>query len=497
MSPTSPAGGSPTLSQALASLRRLSPERRAALLDLLARRYRERLDQALAEQVRRRLGAETAVSLPRHLRLHGPLSSLRVPPAAPLLDLFDERRGRLLVLGAAGAGKTTLALELALALVARAQADPQAPLPVLLSASAWLPRGRLSAWLGPALREALGLERSEAASLAEDGGLLLLLDDLDGLPAEPRAAFVRALNVFMAEQPLAPLVVLCRERGEAGAGLTLAIDAALELEPLDPSAVARALAEQPAAQGALAALQREALLREVVATPLMLNLLLAQAGQAPAPSRAGTAEERRRELWAGYLRGALAQPALEDPADALRWLRWLARRLRGQGAESFVADNPRKLLQYPARLRFGYRALVLLLWTLVGGLGALLWGASLPLLWGLLLGLVMVWEDTQNDEGGWLIPLLTMAALVGYERGLPAVPYVLTGGLCLVLNGLLRRYGLRLALAWTDASRCGREPSWRPWLRAGCWSATARSAASATRCCATSAPTSATPRSTI
>ncbi len=54
-----------------------------------------------------------------------------------LVDVFDDHRGQLLILGAPGAGKTTLLLELARELLDRAGHDGEHPIPVVFNLSSW------------------------------------------------------------------------------------------------------------------------------------------------------------------------------------------------------------------------------------------------------------------------------------------------------------------------------------------------------------------------
>jgi hypothetical protein len=89
--------------------------------------------------------------------LRGPrASSQPVPPGTPVLDLFDSQQGQLLVLGAPGAGKTTLIVELAQALTTRALTDTQARIPVVLNVAAWRSGQNLRDWLAPTLCDLLG-----------------------------------------------------------------------------------------------------------------------------------------------------------------------------------------------------------------------------------------------------------------------------------------------------------------------------------------------------
>ncbi|HEU4327008.1 MAG TPA: NACHT domain-containing protein, partial [Roseiflexaceae bacterium] len=175
----------------------LTPRQRAELLDRLVLRYRERLDNALAHKVRLQLGLHTRPDAVdpawRRLHLRGLVISKVVPPGTPVVELFDGQQEQLLVLGAPGAGKTTLIVELAQALAARAQLNLQVRLPVVLNIAAWHSGQTLREWLQRALRDVLGVSRRFAAQLAGSDDLLLLLDGLDEVAADHRATCVAAI----------------------------------------------------------------------------------------------------------------------------------------------------------------------------------------------------------------------------------------------------------------------------------------------------------------
>jgi hypothetical protein len=384
----------------------LSLHQRADLLNRLSLRYHRRLENTLAREAQLRAGLHTrpdAVDpLWRRLHLRDSVVVRRLPPSVPPLEIFDAQEGQLLVLGAPGAGKTLLIVELAQALTDRALADPYARIPVLLNVSAWRSGQTLREWLPAALRDALGTSKRFAVQLAHSDELLLLLDGLDEVAAEHRAACVRAINGYLRERDLAPpLVVGCRSRVYTDLGAKLQIAGAIELEPLNLAVVERILADLPEAQGVLEGLQADPLLRELATSPLMMGvLLLAHSGQAVPLIQSQSLEERRRVLWATYVRRMFIQRPLERPwstAQVLRWLRWLARHLRAESVTNFLTDDLQPTMLPSNRLRFCYRGLSGLVVGLTIGLptavvsmllSALAFGFARGLIEGLHMGLV-------------------------------------------------------------------------------------------------------------
>ncbi|MEO3756615.1 NACHT domain-containing protein [Streptomyces sp. B6B3] len=176
-------------------------------------------------------------------------------------------RRRLVALGDAGTGKTTLAVLLTLALLHDRNA--REPVPVLLSLASFDP-GRESApvWLRrvvaadyPALRP------GEVAELLADGWLLPVLDGMDELPPRAQAAALASLNETL--PPTAPPVLTCRtaEYAAAVAGVGVLVGAAVvEPAPLRP-ADSLAMLQLATPPGCARQQCWEALARHVVCEP--------------------------------------------------------------------------------------------------------------------------------------------------------------------------------------------------------------------------------------
>lgn len=152
-------------------------------------------------------------------------------------------RRRLVILGPAGAGKTTLAVQLLLQLLAVRSA--QEPVPVLLSLAGWdtTTTPRLQDWLTdrltrdyPAVR---AVHPDAARELVEQGCVLPVLDGLDELPDESRPAVISAINSSLAAHD--QLVLTCRTeeyRDAVSASDVLTAAAVIEPEPLSTPAIA-------------------------------------------------------------------------------------------------------------------------------------------------------------------------------------------------------------------------------------------------------------------
>jgi NACHT domain len=130
-----------------------------------------------------------------------------------LIETFgrDDIRGKLLILGAAGVGKTIALLSLAEQLVEGAISNPKTVLPVLFELSTWRNDNQsIQAWLIDQLYDLHGGNRKSKLyeQWLEQQVLLPLLDGLDELGLERQKKCTKRIDEFSAYYP--QLVVCCR-----------------------------------------------------------------------------------------------------------------------------------------------------------------------------------------------------------------------------------------------------------------------------------------------
>ena len=299
-------------------------------------------------------------------------------PGTQLIDVFNRLDRALLILGAPGAGKTTLLLQLAQHLLRQAAQDPQQPIPVVLLLSSWAQqRLPLADWLVDALNEHYEIPRKIGQAWIEADEILPLLDGLDEVKVEHRAACVEAINRFRREHGLVPLVVCSRSEAYEALGTPLRLQGALSVQPLTRADVDTYLAQVGAPLAAVRqAVQDDPTLWELLDTPLMLEVVtLACAGEAGATfPMQGTLAERRRHLFTIYVdrmfRRRKATTAYTRQQTE-RWLAWLAVQMTQHGQTVFYLERM-QLTWLPYRLRsklrnFGKRTAIrvgLLIFTL-------------------------------------------------------------------------------------------------------------------------------------
>lgn len=339
--------------------------------------------------------------------------------AAPtkMIDLFEASGRALLILGAPGSGKTIALLDLAHALLARAERDPTQPIPVVFNLSAWSdPDQAFADWLIAELSDKYRIPKKLGRAWLDGHRLLLLLDGLDEVRPDQRAACIDAINAF-ARESLHGLAVCSRlEEYDALYPKRLELDSAVCLQPLNAGQVDAFLTGAAADLDALrATLASDPALQALADTPLMLHIMsevYQDAPAAPATAAPTTTEERRHHLIDGYVarmfeRLGVAAPFSQDQTTA--WLAWLAHEMNRHHRSVFLIEH----LQPNWLATRGQR------WTYLLG-SRLLGGGLLGLIVGLLFGF-FVWESSweAGDSTVQELPVLVLAGtLVGSLVGL-------------------------------------------------------------------------------
>lgn len=264
--------------------------------------------------------------------------------ARGLVEAFrtDSRR-QLVVLGAPGAGKSTLALLFTIAALDRCGSDD--PVPVLLSVAGWHPVEPIENWITRRVAEdhpaVAGLGKAAHAAvrrLLDDRMILPMLDGLDELPGPLLGAAVAELD--RAAGCGLPMVVTCRHAEFEQAvtdGGTLSNAAVIEIAPVCAVDAARYLTEREVAgstrwRPVLDGLRDDPTgpAATVLSTPLMIAVarrVYQQPDSDPVQlTEFATAAELERHLLARFLSAAF--PESHDNAREQRWLTFLALHLR-------------------------------------------------------------------------------------------------------------------------------------------------------------------------
>jgi hypothetical protein len=391
----------------------LTPDERRRLLDIVqSDRVDPRLSQGLRAAVRVDFGlTETPAAVPARLRTYAQQESgppQEQPIRGSIHDIFENTaRGRLLILGAPGTGKTNLLLELAQSLIDEARRDPERAIPIVFSLPRWTlgeSKRTLADWMKDDLASEYGLSRAAADALVRKDRILPLLDGLDEVAEHRREDCVDAIHGFQKDRNLGPLAVCCRVAEYEAIRKKLDLGAAVRVEKLTRQDVEHAIAD-PRMARVREALETDPQLWEVVDTPLWLHVLYG-AAQTAQPS--GTQELAPRErLYARYVEYALGRregsPGKRTAREPLlRRLGWLAGEMSRRDQPQFALEDldfswlPTRGSRSAARLFIGLTSglVFALLFILVLGLDW--WILGFPI--GLAVGLIVIRKCQAMEE---------------------------------------------------------------------------------------------------
>ena len=344
-----------------------------------------------------------AVPDPWHLMLQQPDAALRpLPAGTSITRAYDSANEALLILGAPGAGKTTLLLELARDLLDRAEHDASHPVPVIFNLSSWTSkRHSLQDWFAEELSNKYQVPRKLGQALVENEEILPLLDGLDEVDVRERTACIHAINLYRQAHGLLPMVVSSRIADYLSQKERLTLSSAVTIQPLSYAQVDEYIASGGEALRALrVALQQDAGMRELAATPLMLNILtLAYQGMPIKDLLWDGIAPTRRQVFERYIdRMLAARETPYQPEQIRNGLAWLARQLKQHGQTVFYIERmqPHWLADYSRKI---YNLLAI----------------RLPaVLTGILLGLALYVTILSDFSSSFLLELTLLGGLLGW-----------------------------------------------------------------------------------
>ncbi len=391
-------------------------------------------------------------------------SSRSLAPGQGIGALFESVGRSLLILGAPGAGKTITLLDLARELVRQAEADAAQPIPLVLNLSSWQPRQTLAAWLLEELSSKYQIPRRMGQAWLDASRLTLLLDGLDEVQIENRAACVEAINHFLDEVGSPGIAVASRIEDYTALPVRLKLYAAVALRPLSPEQVQERVASGGPALAALGrALEANPALLTMAQSPLMLDIMTMACEEMSADSLRRLSsenwQEQQHHLFATYVdrmferRGQGAQPYSRE--ETIGWLSWLARGMRRQGQTVFMLEQlqPGWLASRAERWRYALATRWLAAVLVAGGYG---------LVSGSVVFLMRLFR-TGPDGVVQMGPVVSLFFGTGPMLGVIQA----------TLSGLAFAAGAGLFLAWMDGRRIAHrnpataQPPGSPWRTFG------------------------------
>ena len=326
--------------------------------------------------------------------------SFRLPPKASVAKVFDRTGGKLVILGATGAGKTTTLLELAMVLVSRAQKDHTLPLPVLFELGTWKEQsGAIADWLIAQLRFKYGIPVAVGKQWLAEQKLLPLLDGLDEVETHRQDSCIQAINQFI-ECEFKPkhLIVCSSFEAYKNCPNRFRLQAAILLKPLTETQIQNYLLEARSRE-LWYSIEKEQELLKLAKSPLLLSMMALAYEDILIESwkRITSPEEQRKYLLTAYIRRQMTGEVKQYPrgrgkelrSEQIRhWLGWLARKMEQQGTQEFLLDKmPSSWLETGEQQRvyhFGVKLLGGLILVIVGLIVTLVSGS----IWGLIAGAI-------------------------------------------------------------------------------------------------------------
>ncbi|MEG4090659.1 NACHT domain-containing protein [Microcoleus sp. Pol12B4] len=324
--------------------------------------------------------------------------SFRLPPKASIAKVFDRSGGKLVILGATGAGKTTTLLELARVLISRAQKDASLPVPVLFELGSWKAEsGAIADWLIAQLQFKYGISPAVGKKWLAEQKLLPLLDGLDEVETYRQNSCIQAINQFVESEFKPKHLVACSSfEAYKNCETRFRLQAAVLLKPLTETQIKNYLQEARSRE-LWYSIEHEPELLKIAKVPLFLSMMALAYDDIliEAWKRLTSAEEQRKYLLTAYIRHQMTGQVKQyprgkelRPEQIRHWLGWLARRMEQQGIQEFYLDRiPSSWLQTADERRkyqFGVKLVGGLIWVILGLIATLVSGS----IWGIVAGAV-------------------------------------------------------------------------------------------------------------
>ncbi|HMN15099.1 MAG TPA: NACHT domain-containing protein [Bellilinea sp.] len=231
-------------------------------------------------------------------------------PGTPLIEVYDQFGGSLLLLGLAGMGKTTSLLRLTRELVLRAQDNIDQAIPVFLRFRRWdWKNTSLQKWVVEEIAVTYQISPGESSALIQRKSIILILDGLDELP-QVSVDTIAAVNEFIRLGIVQGIVLSCRNHSYEPLDLKLEVNMAVELMPLDEEQIHAAFRGfGPQYMSALEQIKQDNRLYPVLTNPLAMKIILQQLERGSFPQPIDNA---------GILISEMIKRAVRDVADSTK-----------------------------------------------------------------------------------------------------------------------------------------------------------------------------------
>ncbi|MGB3513769.1 MAG: NACHT domain-containing protein [Microcoleaceae cyanobacterium] len=280
----------------------------------------------------------------------GKRPSFELPAKVSITQVFDRMKGKLLLLGNPGSGKTTTLLELARRLIICAEKEPNSPIPVLLNLATWQGESlEILDWLIAQVKFKYNIPHKVTRNWLENQHLSLLIDGFDQISPELSEQCLAAINQLSLNFQPRDLVVCSSFEAYKNCQNKFRLNAAVLLQPLSTNQIKDYLLEARSRE-LWQNIQDEPNLLNLAETSLMLTMMtLAYEEILIASWRRITSETgRQKYLFNAYIRHQLGGEISHKwysssreplPEQTRRWLAWLANRMAVENCQEFSIEK--------------------------------------------------------------------------------------------------------------------------------------------------------------
>ncbi len=366
---------------------RLQLQKRNHLLKQVKREVKQFRLQSLHRAVLTKLAQETP---PLRMRRTwdieakvGKQPSVKLSADSGVIPIFDRLGGRLLILGAMGAGKTTTLMGLTKVLVSRAIKDEGEPIPVLLHLRTWNPKKpAIANWIIEQIERKYDVSRNVCRYWIDQLQILPLLDGLDEVNSEDRELCIQQINQFL-HGDFSPLhlIVCSTVEGYYYCQSRLELNGAVLLRPLTKTQI-RDYLLQARSRELWNGIEDDENLMKLARKPLLLTMMALAYEEILLASwkRLSSVEEQTQYLFNAFIRrqitqnrDGLNQTSSYSLEQIRQGLEWIAQRLEEENLTEFSVDEiPAHWLQ-EAEEEKTYR------WRLKAIKGMIWWGAIIAI----------------------------------------------------------------------------------------------------------------------